>query len=332
MRTLVYGAGPLGSYCAAKLYQGGVDVHLLAEGQRYQELAEQGVQLEYVETGVKDVVRVPLVEHLGANDPYDLIIVTAPRYIMYQHEREAVLQELKQHRTATSVMFTDFNVSGFSAAVRALGRERVLAAYLVSTAVDKEPWGSKQRDQRIMIMPNSHMKSVVGELDGAVRQRTNDVVAVLSRMAGQPIETCPDIDGYLVSHIIPTLSFLGLFAADLDVERYRRSPEALRLGIRARTEAIRAQKRAGIPISPGIFRILPLFPDFTAVPLLKAMTRTGFVEVGVVGCCIAAGERFAYLLEEYQKRIGADPKQMPVYGQLIQQIRTTAVQQLGSSS
>ena len=42
MRALVYGAGPLGSYYAAKLHEAGEDVTLLARGQRLADLGEHG--------------------------------------------------------------------------------------------------------------------------------------------------------------------------------------------------------------------------------------------------------------------------------------------------
>ena len=43
MKILVYGAGPLGSVFAAKLYQGGHDVSILARGKRLADLREHGV-------------------------------------------------------------------------------------------------------------------------------------------------------------------------------------------------------------------------------------------------------------------------------------------------
>ena len=45
MKILVIGAGPLGSLLAARLFQGGHNVVLLARGKRIQELKKHGVVL-----------------------------------------------------------------------------------------------------------------------------------------------------------------------------------------------------------------------------------------------------------------------------------------------
>ena len=45
-RILVIGAGVNGSVCAAGLQQAGANVTVLARGQRYAELVEQGIVIE----------------------------------------------------------------------------------------------------------------------------------------------------------------------------------------------------------------------------------------------------------------------------------------------
>ncbi len=46
MRTLVFGAGPLGRMLAARLHHGGQDVTLLARGKRMIQLCQHGMVLK----------------------------------------------------------------------------------------------------------------------------------------------------------------------------------------------------------------------------------------------------------------------------------------------
>jgi ketopantoate reductase len=83
MKTLVHGAGPLGSYCAAKLHEASVDISLLAHGQR-------------------KIHHVPVVEEIDANSAFELIIVTAPKYIFTNDDMTKLLAELAKNKTASA--------------------------------------------------------------------------------------------------------------------------------------------------------------------------------------------------------------------------------------
>ncbi len=140
---------------------------------------------------------------------------------------------------------------------------------------------------------------------------------------GQPIEIRSDMDAWMIGHMISTITYLGLYAADLNVERYLRTRGAMQIGIRARTEVIHAQKAAGIPISPSIFSILPLFPEPVAIALLRLVARTDFFKTGVVGICKVARKEFVYLLEEYRNRIAKSGVPTPAYDLLTEFVEGT---------
>jgi ketopantoate reductase len=75
MRTLILGAGVIGSFNAAHLAQAGQDVTLLARGQRFSDLRQYGVVLEHYRSGRRTTTQVPLVDRLGPEDAYDLAIL-----------------------------------------------------------------------------------------------------------------------------------------------------------------------------------------------------------------------------------------------------------------
>lgn len=60
-RILVIGAGVNGSVCAAGLQRAGANVTVLACGQRYAELVEQGIVIENPIKNTRTVTRVPLI-------------------------------------------------------------------------------------------------------------------------------------------------------------------------------------------------------------------------------------------------------------------------------
>lgn len=76
MKILIYGAGVIGSIYAARLYEAGYNVTLLARGERFKSLKENGVIVKNVLTGKQTIHNVPLTQQLATNDSYDIIIVT----------------------------------------------------------------------------------------------------------------------------------------------------------------------------------------------------------------------------------------------------------------
>ncbi len=60
MRTLIYGAGPIGRWLALRLRKSGADVTLLARGATYRLLEKNGVEIVDGLTGETHVARVDL--------------------------------------------------------------------------------------------------------------------------------------------------------------------------------------------------------------------------------------------------------------------------------
>jgi 2-dehydropantoate 2-reductase len=119
MRILVYGAGVIGSFNAARLSAAGHDVSLLARGARPAELREHGVVLEDTRSGLPTAMRVPLVERLDPDDAYDLVVVA-----MRRNQVPAILPDLARSARTPSVLFLGNNAAGPAPWVAALGPER----------------------------------------------------------------------------------------------------------------------------------------------------------------------------------------------------------------
>jgi 2-dehydropantoate 2-reductase len=234
MKILVYGAGPLGSLFATRLHKTGHDVSLLARGQRLADLRRHGVVLEYVVTGRIEATRVKVVEALNPDDDYDLIMV-----VMRKDQTRDILPMLAANRHAHTVLFLQNNAAGFGAYIKALSSDRVMAGFPTA--------GGERRGHVMRVMPLDWVAMPVGETDGRITERTR-AVARLLRSTGKRVEIRRDMEAWLVTHVADIAVFGGLFAAVLDPARYGRTRDAMLLGVRARTEALRAQQAAGVPV------------------------------------------------------------------------------------
>jgi len=75
MKILFFGAGPLGSVYAHLFHEADVDVTVLARGERYDWLKENGLVLLNEMTGQKESSHIKVVNELKPEDEYDFVIV-----------------------------------------------------------------------------------------------------------------------------------------------------------------------------------------------------------------------------------------------------------------
>jgi len=99
MRILVFGAGVLGSYYATKLYQAGMDVTILARGEKYQNIKEQGIVLEDYFSHEKIIVPIKVIEKPEPNG-YDLVMI-----FVQMIQVESVIPILSEIKSAKSFLF-----------------------------------------------------------------------------------------------------------------------------------------------------------------------------------------------------------------------------------
>ncbi len=290
MRTLVYGAGPLGSYVAAKLHEAGADVALLARRQRLADLRAHGVVLEFVPDGRRETHHVPVVEELAPNDDYALVLV-----VLRKDQTAAVLPTLAANRRVRTVLFLQNNAAGFGEYTRWLGAQRVMAGH---------PTLGGQRDGAVMrILRFGPLPIPIGEPDGSVTPRTRAVAAHLARMRGHRVQLRTDIDAWLASHIPALLPYLGLYAVGLDTRQFAATRDARLLGARAQREALRAQAAAGVPVTPPWIWAAALQPEPLGLALLRALATTTLFEVGIAAHARSGRGEVGELLRDYRDRV-----------------------------
>ena len=124
MKTLIIGAGPLGSLYAYLLHKAGNDVTLLARGAHYRFLKNHGLILINGFTQEQTMTQVKLVNQLQPDDAYDLIIV-----VMRKNSLASLLPKLREHPGAHHILFLGNNASGFDSYLEYFPAERILFGF-----------------------------------------------------------------------------------------------------------------------------------------------------------------------------------------------------------
>ena len=248
MKTLIVGAGVIGSFNAARLKDAGKDVTLLARGRRLADLREYGVVLEDFRTGHRTTTHVPLVERLDPDDAYDLAIV-----VMRRNQIPSVLPMLAANRRIPSVLFLGNNAMGQQDLIGALRRERVL--------IGMPNAGGAREGHVVRYLWWRWMPVLFGELDDRRTPRTEAIVR-LFRSAGLPARVIKNVDAYLKTHAAGLPAFAGaVYMAGGNVRELAHSPDAMKLNLQAFREALRALRAIGVPLRPSVTRLFEWLPE-----------------------------------------------------------------------
>ncbi len=309
MKTLVFGAGPLGSLMAARLHEAGQDVTLLARGQRLEDLKEHGVVLESGIDGPRTVTRVKTTESLEPDDVYDLIMV-----VMRMNQAVKILPTLAANKHASTVLFMMNNFAGPEQLVEALGKERVMSGF---------PYpGGERIGHVIRIVPadEDHRWTIpIGEVDGRITPRTRHVAAFLSTMEGYEVEIRRDMDAWLKCHVVVLMpAFVpALYACETDVERLARTRDALVLAVRGIREGFRALRRAGVDLTPAALRLVFWVPEPVMVALLRQACKLEMMKISGEGHARAARDEMEYLTHQFKQFVTGRGIQTPVIDRMM---------------
>ena len=247
-KVLIIGAGVIGSFNAARLRDAGKDVTLLARGHRLEDLREHGVVLEDARTGRRTTTQVPLVDHLGPEDAYDLAIVVVRR-----NQIASVLPMLAQNHYIRNILFLGNNAAGTQDIIQALGRERVLIGIVNA--------GGERQGYVVRYLWWRRLPLELSELDDTSTPRAEAIVR-LFRSAGLHARLRKDVDAYLKTHAAGLPSIAGaVYMAGGDIRRLAHLPNVVRLFIRSYREALRGLSAAGIPVKPYGTHLVEWIPE-----------------------------------------------------------------------
>ena len=123
MRLLIFGAGVLGTFYAAKLQACGHDVTVLARGRRAVQVRDYGLVVQERGRGCLRA-RASVIETLRPDQSYDYVLV-----LVRNDQIESVLPSLAANKATPSLVFMFNNLAGPQRLIDVLGRERVVLGF-----------------------------------------------------------------------------------------------------------------------------------------------------------------------------------------------------------
>jgi len=298
MKTLIYGAGPIGQWLTLRLAKAGADVSLLARNETYRSLASNGLEIVDGLTGERHTARVKLVERLDPEARYDLIVVA-----MQKAARLAICPTLARNEHLENVLFMGNDVSGFHGYFELLPADKVLLGF--------PRVGGGWDDDNLVVMDREkpsgpYGELALGELDGTVRGRTL-AIEKLFAAADIKVSVEKDMDGWLKYHfafIAPTTGVILEKGGDLHA--VAKDAECIHRYCRACREAGDVLRKVGYARrQPPVFNLYYWLPRWLEPAVFRklfnsrsAAVRFGLHAPGVVPELLEMAEEFADLRSE----------------------------------
>jgi len=291
-RILVIGAGVNGSVIAARLFERGVDVTVLARGKRLAQIASNGIVIENPFSQKRRVAKARAIGELAPGDAYDYILVVVRR------NQVAELLPTLAANTSPNVVFMNNNLNGPAEMVAALGPRRPMLGFVFA--------GGKRDGEIIRAMgPFDHslMRTPFGEIDGTVTPRLKRLVALLNR-AGLRAKVSTHVVDYLATHAagVAAITPLAVKYRD-DFKAAAHSPAELKLAAAAMRETIPVLKALGHKIVPASQQILAVMPVFVLAFLLRLMCNSKFGEVGAAWHAQQASDELLALTDDLRAAV-----------------------------
>jgi 2-dehydropantoate 2-reductase len=296
MRTLVFGAGPMGCLYAHILGRAGKDVTILARGQRYDFIKANGLVLVDEITGARWGSKVQVVDELKEDDVYDLVIV-----IIRKNKLPPVFEVLRANANIKNILFMGNNAIGFEQYLQHLPQEKLLFGFPGAGGgirehtvhyVDREKAGGKRKP------------IIIGEINGETKERTR-VIKLLFETSGVPVKIPEDIDGWLKYHVALVLP-LGnaLYKHDCNNYALAKDKKTIRTMVRAAKEGGRVLKALGYTKRyPFQFNLFYWLPEILNVKAVQGLLESKFAEVGFALHARAARDEVRVLAGEFQSLI-----------------------------
>ena len=301
-RILVYGAGPVGTILAYMLQDAGLDVTVLARGQRLEYIQRYGVMLEPVGTERATSRKVDVIDRLFPEDAYDLVVVAVGK-----NHYSGVLPFLSANIYTPNVLFLGNNVEGSGEMVRLMGRDRVLMGF---------PFMNGTIEGRVVQYKTGEKTSIsIGELDGGVSERLTWITGLLEG-AGFNVVANRDMEAWLKYHAVVILSLAcAYFKAGRDVKGLTGDGESMTDAIKAMREGFSVLKELGYPFAMEGLKRLEGLPMMLAVPYLRRELNPADLESGFTRGEAMRGE-LEVLDEEFTKLKASTSIQAPTYDEL----------------
>ncbi|MHA2032873.1 MAG: ketopantoate reductase family protein [Candidatus Kariarchaeaceae archaeon] len=309
MKTLIFGAGPLGSLYAYLLHKAGNDVTILARNEHYKFLKENGIVLVNEFTQERIIEKVNVVDSLSEEDSYELVIV-----LIRKNSLKNVLPVLSKNKKIPNFLFMGNNTQGFDEYLNYLPKEKVLFGF---------PGGGGSRIDRIVHYvdtekPNGkRLPITIGEIDGETKERTKQIQH-LFETSDVPVSIVEDMDSWLKYHVAMIIPIAGALLKCGDNYKLANDKDTIRTYIRAVKEGGRVLKTLGYKKRyPFKYNLFYWMHEEFLVKVLKQFFSSKFVEIAFMMHVNAAKDEMIELGNEFKTLTNQTSIKTPNLDELI---------------
>ncbi len=274
MKTLIIGAGPLGSLYACLLHKAGNDVTILARNEHYKFLKENGIVLINEFTQEKTIEIINVVNSLNENDYYDLVIV-----LMRKNSVKNLLPTLSKNKKVPNFLFMGNNADGFDEYLKFLPKEKILFGF---------PGGGGKLKNHIAHFIDSEkpngkrMPITLGEIDGTIKKRTKQIQE-LFESSDVPVNIVENMDGWLKYHAAYVVPLAGALLKTGDNYKLADDKNTIRTYIRAVKEAGKVLSELGYNNQlPTKIKSFYWNPEWITIKILKLVFKSKFAEIAMM--------------------------------------------------
>jgi 2-dehydropantoate 2-reductase len=284
-RILVIGAGVNGSAVATALFNGGLDVRVLARGKRFEEIQAEGIIIENPFNHKQSIARVPVINRLDQEDIYEYVLV-----VIRKNQVADLLPVLALNKSP-NIVFMGNNLSGPDEFTAILDKQRIMLGTVVA--------GGKRDGNIIRAIVLTSIASVpFGEIDGTITPRLLRLIKIL-RSGGIKAKASTEMVDHQMTHAIG-VALIGKLTMkyNCDLHALARSREDMKLFVDARREAHQVLRTLGHKISPRSEDSIRITPSFLQIAGMRWLLNSKFGEVGLAYHVSQAPDEVQQLVKE----------------------------------
>ena len=251
MKILVYGAGVIGSIFAGKLAKKGYNITVLARGNRFREIIENGIVLKNSLNNKLDTINIKVIDTLNENDIYDYIIVA-----VQNNQTNDILPVLEKNKSQ-NIVFVVNNPLGYKHWIKIIGYERIMIGF---------PSAGGERINGVVNyfigkgIVKLFQSTTFGELNGKKTERLKKLYSVFKKSGFSP-SINNKMDWWQKTHLSIVLPIAkALYRYQSNNYELAKSYETLRNMVLATRELFSVLKSNNIKITPRklLFYYLPV--------------------------------------------------------------------------
>ncbi|MEN8193653.1 MAG: 2-dehydropantoate 2-reductase N-terminal domain-containing protein [Bacteroidota bacterium] len=274
MKTLIIGAGPLGSLYTYLFSKAGHDITLLARNEHYKFLKEKGLILLNEFTHEKIIEKVNVVDSFKEEDDYELVII-----LMRKNSVRNILPVLSKNNQVPNFLFMGNNALGLDEYLQYIPKEKVLFGF---------PGGGGSRIDHIIHFIDSEKPNgkrlpiTIGEIDGEIKTRTKQIQN-LFESSDVPVNIVKNIDGWLKYHAAYVVPLAGALLKSGDNYKLANDKNTIRTYIRAVKEVVKILSEFGYKNQlPTKIKSFNWNPEWLTSKILQLVFKSKFAEIAMM--------------------------------------------------